>query len=271
MDDLDRIERLYGSVAEYNRSRYEDEAHRYYESLSDSEKDWLAIESNIEQDCSSMIADALSLEASAKTVAVVNDYNDKVAAFGDKRDYNIWKSIAQYKHDASNEIAGQYGLKFLDERPELGQGQFSVSYEYNDFGMIKSKYSEPMDKDTFFHMYTDMCELNRFGYSMTVSYRDTSGREPDNFGFDRDRHFICNSTLSSIRRFDFKMWDVEDKEGADIIKNIKQDYAAIKECVKAEFEQDHREDSAYDRLKREKEKMNKRSSQQSQNGFQKED
>lgn len=239
MDDLSRIEGSYGSVAEYNRVREEEANERWWNSLPKSQQDWYTIENEYQNKMYKEMHEKLSLPVTDHAKGVAADFKEKADQL-DWRDYDDRRKGTEMKHRAMQDIADAHGIGFNDNKPEVGQGQFYVTYEYSDgLGRIHSKFSSPMDKDTFMKAYTDMYEIDK---SMTVRYRDTSGREPDTWGTPRDMHYISNSSLASIRSTDFKHWGVEDPEGDAIKSETKAKYKAIVEKAKTEFDRIHAAD-----------------------------
>lgn len=228
MSDLGSIERSYGSVAEYNRSKEEADRGRGKKGQPEVTRkcEELLLQMNDE------IYEKLSVPATDEARRVAEDYQNRV------KDIDCRCSPGQethngLKHAAMQSIASQYGLKFSDKAPEPDEGQFYISYEYIENSMYHSKFSDPMDKDTFFKAYSDMYELDK---GMTVKYRDTSGKEPDKWGGVQDMHHVSNSSLASIRWYDFKQWGVDDPEGASVIRNTRAEYNARINKIKADYE-----------------------------------
>lgn len=246
MNDLDSIERSYGSVAEYNRSKDEAEAERWWSSLPKSEQNWRTIESKYQNDMYSEIDEKLTIPATDNAKSIANDYKNKTASI-DWQDYEQRRQGNTMLHEAMSSIAKSHGLSFGDKTPQPDKGQFYIQYEYIDGGQYHTKSSNPMDKDTFMNAYSDLYELDK---GMTVKYRDTSGRDPDKWGRAQDMHYVSNSSLASMRSCDFKHWDVDDPEGDAIIKDTKAKYKAIVEKAKSDFEREHAAEIESERFQR---------------------
>lgn len=238
MDDLSRIEGSYGSVAEYNRVREEEANERWWNSLPKSQQNWYEIESEYQSKMYDEITEKLSIPATDHAKEVVADFKEKAGELN-WRNYNDERKGNKMKHEAMQNIADTYGLKFNDKVPEVGQGQFYITYDYIEGGQYHYKFSDPMDKDTFMNAYSDLYALDK---GMTVRYRDTSGREPDRWGVEQDMHYISNSSLASIRSTDFRHWGVDDPEGDAIKSETKAKYKAMVEKAKTEFDRIHAAD-----------------------------
>jgi hypothetical protein len=246
MDDLSRIEGSYGSVAEYNRVKEEEANERWWNSLPKSQQNWYEIESEYQSRMHDEITEKLSIPATDHAKEVVADFKEKAGELN-WRNYNDERKGNKMKHEAMQNIADTYGLKFNDAVPEVGQGQFYITYDYIEGGQYHYKFSDPMDKDTFMNAYSDLYALDK---GMTVRYRDISGREPDRWGVEQDMHYISNSSLASIRSTDFRHWGVEDPEGDRIIKDTKAKYKEIVDKAKSDFNREHTAEIEFEKQNR---------------------
>ena len=140
MDDLSRIESIYGSVAEYNRVRFEE--NRETVELTSEEK--------LDGACKMAVYNEklrlLSGEPSNFIKELVQEWNDRVPKESDFANRNefIYAGYAYSTNktkDIVGKICGYYHVKCDEEwatfyRP--GLGQFAISVEYKESSQIYS-------------------------------------------------------------------------------------------------------------------------------------
>lgn len=233
MSDLDRIESAYGSVAEYNRSMREAESEPR---LTPAEQHWERAQDKLYDEMKEKLSARLSVPVSDKAKSIMENYW--------KESYHTDNDTAsELKNNAMSQIAEQYGVSFNDTPPMPEQGQFYASYTYTDGCRMRTKYSDAMDRDTFFGVYSDMYAA--IG-GVTTTYRDTTGRSEKGLnGTPMDLHSTYGSSLAHLRRSQFRKWGVSDPEGAAIMKQTRAEFDTSFAAARAEFERmnaDHTND-----------------------------
>jgi len=223
MDDLSRIERNYGSVAEYNRVRYEEDADTYEPSRDEQIKasnDHAVYVAKIKclDGVPSDFAKSLKSEWDAKAPKD-EDFPDRNSAIYAGYDWSKNRTL-----DVVNKICEHYGVESDDTwesyyRP--GVGKFGISVEYNDHGKIEHKHIGGLDYDTFKDVFRD---LYACGQRPSMSYE----KQPEK------PMLLSNCSLGNLRIYDLKMAGVETEES--IAKSLEEagfdEKAVIKENMK---------------------------------------
>ena len=198
-DDLSRIESIYGSVAEYNRVKWEEE-NTYEPTEEELEEDRISMEvyyAKIEK---------LNGEPSQFATDLIAEWNAKAPKEEDFADTNQYIYAGyDYAHDETLDMVSRtckhYGLT-ADEawntfyQPE--DGKFAISVEYHEHGRILSKNIGNLDLETFKTVFRDLHEM---GLYPTMNYRKNG-----------KNNIVSNSSLGSIRYGYLTRWDVETEQ-----------------------------------------------------------
>ena len=129
-DELARVERIYGSVAEYNRCMYEEE--NYYEPTEEE------------------------IAESERRMAA---YHAKIKELSGTESEFIRKLVADSEYDVVDivaRVAEHYGVE-VDEKWEtfyrVPDGKFGISVEYREHCYIKYKFIGNLDLEKFKEIY----------------------------------------------------------------------------------------------------------------------
>lgn len=167
VDELARIESIYGCVAEYNRVKWEEEAERYEptdEEIAESERQMAEYYADIER---------LNGEASDFVKELIAEWQRS------QPQYDEWNSSAYYATsrwakerclDIVAKVVDYYGIK-ADEKwvsfYEVPEDKFAIKVEYNDSCIIKSLNIGNLDLPTFKDVFRDLYEA---GLRPTMSH-----------------------------------------------------------------------------------------------------
>lgn len=224
MDDLGRIERAYGSVAEHNRAREEAESDRYERPLLPTERRFLELRNDYKNQMYAEIRKELTLPVTDRAKAIIDDYNQTMSSLDWSHGfYESRDKSREATQNAMQKVAHSHGIGFHDNVPDVKPERFYVSYEEHGGFEIRHKYSDPMDKETFMQAYTDMYCVCK---SLSARYCDKSG----------DMHCVSNIPLAEIRMDYFKTWGVEDVEQDMIEVNASAKYETLFNQAKAKLE-----------------------------------
>lgn len=155
IDELSRIESIYGCVAEYNRVKWEEENYREptEEEIAEIERQMAEYYAEIEH---------LNGEASDFVKALIAQWEPT------KPQYDEWNSAAYYRVrdwskartlDIVVKIAEYYGVKVDEEwatfyRP--AEGKYAISIEYVDGCSIKYKHIGNLNPEQFKNVFRDL-------------------------------------------------------------------------------------------------------------------
>lgn len=218
VDDLSRIESVYGSVAEYNRVKndihYQNDNvydKKHSDSLNKKHEEYLEEVAALELEPSELAKKLrLAYEDSAKKYK--NDY------------YESSKRYQVYLQDSMSQIANQYGKVFQNQNDvstEMEPGTFSISYSYGT-SQIYHNIINNLTKDEFMHIYADMGQIAT--YNRLPKYRDASPSS--------DKvHTISNTSLGELRRNEFDRWGVPNEDAHMILKKLRDDRIAKAEAI----------------------------------------
>lgn len=166
MDELARIESIYGCVAEYNRVKWEEE-NEYEPSeaeIEESERRMAEYYAEIER---------LNGEASDFVKELITEWAKS------KPQYDEWNSAAYYatsdwaKERTLNimaKVVDHYGVEISEDYStfyRVPEGKFAIKVEYNDSCYIKSLYIGNLDLPTFKKVFRDLHEA---GLRPTMSH-----------------------------------------------------------------------------------------------------
>lgn len=166
MDELSRIESLYGCVAEYNRCMWEEENYREptEEEIAESERQLAEYYAEIER---------LNGEASDFVKELIAEWAKS------QPQYEEWNSAAYYatsrwaKERCLNiveKVVDHYGVE-VDESYasfyRVPEGKFAIKVEYNDSCYIKSLYIGNLSLEQFKKVFRDLHEA---GLRPTMSH-----------------------------------------------------------------------------------------------------
>lgn len=155
VDELARIESIYGCVAEYNRCMWEEE-HEYEpteEEIAESERQMAEYYAEIKR---------LNGEPSEFIKALVEEWK------GTEPQYDEWNSSAYYRTsrwarerclDIMAKVAEYYGVTVDEEWKsfyEVPEGKYALKVEYHDSCYIKSKNIGNLDLETFKNVFRDL-------------------------------------------------------------------------------------------------------------------
>lgn len=166
MDELARIESIYGCVAEYNRCMWEEENYREPtdEEIEENERQMAKYYAEIER---------LNGEASGFVKELIAKWAKS------QPQYEEWNSAAYYATsrwakesglDIVAKIADYYGVKVDEEHTtfyRVPEGKFAIKVEYNDGCYIKSLNIGNLDLPTFKKVFRDLHEA---GLRPTMSH-----------------------------------------------------------------------------------------------------
>lgn len=167
MDELARIESIYGCVAEYNRVKWEEEAERYEPSeaqIAESERQMAEYYAEIER---------LNGEASDFVKELIAKWQQS------QPQYDEWNSEAYYRtRDWAKErclnivakVVDYYGVEMSEDYSafyRVPEGKFAIEVEYNDSCYIKSLYIGNLSLEQFKKVFRDLHEA---GLRPTMSH-----------------------------------------------------------------------------------------------------
>ena len=167
MNELARIESIYGCVAEYNRCM----AERDYEDYEPSEEEIAESERRMAEYYAEI--KRLNGEASDFVKALISQWEPT------KPQYEEWNSAAYYATskwakertlDIVTKVADHYGVKADEEWAtfyRVPEGKFGIEVEYNDTCYIKSLNIGNLDLPTFKLVFRDLHEA---GLRPTMSH-----------------------------------------------------------------------------------------------------
>jgi len=203
-DDLDRIESVYGSVAEYYRVQYEE---RYMDHDMDDHED---IERMIENEISMKIYNeqirVLDGEPSDIAEALRHKWDEKFIEISEESGFDYTKlnyAIRDFSHDKVldifDRICEHYEI-ISDEKWDSfyrpGVGMFGISVPYSDGCQIFHKNIGCLDYDLFQQVFRD---LEYTGLCPSMSYEQTEGKPI----------ILSNCSLGSIRIYDLRLAGLE--------------------------------------------------------------
>ncbi len=230
MDDLTRIESIYGSVAEYNRVRFEENQEPI--SLSATEKlnnackmaiyeEKIRLLSGTPSDfAKDLVAEWAKLEPKESDFSCRNEYIRHLHDHAAKREEYIAKKICEYHHvNCDTAWATFY-------RP--GLNQFAISVQYDSPANVVTLSIGPMSYEQFKPVF---CDLHFARLSPTMCYENK-----EEYPF-----FVSNSSLGSIRMS--YLSSVESKEELnEELKLLGFDEEEFTEKYKEEHENDYDDD-----------------------------
>lgn len=166
MDELSRIESIYGCVAEYNRCMWEEENYREptEEEIAESERQMARYYAEIER---------LNGEASDFVKELITEWAKS------QPQYDEWNSEAYYKtRDWAKErtlnivekLVDYYGVEIGEDYSSfyrVPEGKYAIKVEYNDSCYIKSLNIGNLDLPTFKLVFRDLHEA---GLRPTMSH-----------------------------------------------------------------------------------------------------
>ena len=217
MDDLDRIEAIYGCVAEYNRVR-EEEADDYREptdeEIKEAEAAHLAYEEKLR---------ILSGKPSPLAISLKSEWEARrpqEAEVWNMTEVLKWQKYSRERLFAvTAALCKHHGISH-DEKMTLRnteQGTFSISVEYHEAPYIKKWAVSDLDYEKFKALFRDLYYL---GLSPTMCYRDMNG----------ENRIVSNSSLGSLRANYLKWYGLE-KSIEEELKNAGYDETAYKEKI----------------------------------------
>ena len=224
-DELDRIESIYGSVAEYNRVRFEEDDARDYEETDEQR----AKREKMMKDYDEEI-EALQI-APTETANQLKSVFKQVCDKNDSTSYTDRDIRTKALHEAMSGIAENYGKKFeQNSYPKQKKGTFAISYQYTEGGgTVKTATVNDLDKETFMKMYADMYSL---GWTIPqTSYRDTVERKPNPWGLSQDMHSVQNISLGEMRRNYFDGWGVPNDDAHNVLDKVRSNREALAESI----------------------------------------
>ena len=166
MDELARIESIYGCVAEYNRCMWEEENYcePTEEEIAESERQMAKYYAEIER---------LNGDASDFVKALIAEWEPT------KPQYDEWNSAAYYATsrwakerclDIVEKVVDHYGVEIGEDYSafyRVPKGKYAIKVEYNDNCYIKSLNIGNLDLPTFKLVFRDLHEA---GLRPTMSY-----------------------------------------------------------------------------------------------------
>lgn len=220
MDDLARIEAIYGSVAEYNRVMEEENEGAGYEP-SEEEQFAFAADREVYNEKirildgkPSELAVSLKEEWDAKKPAETKDWNmsevRKWQAYSKERLFAVTKALCTHYGIVHNEEMSLYKTR---------EGSFAIGLEYADSPYIKSWDVSGLSYEAFKNIFRDFHYL---GLSPIMNYCDGSGKN----------HIISNSSLGRLRIHDLIWYGFETEESLENeYRKAGFDETAIRESV----------------------------------------
>lgn len=219
MDDLTRIERIYGSVAEYNRVMEEEEG-EYYEP-SEEELLELAADQEVYNEkirilngAPSEPAVSLKKQWDAKKPAKTKEWNMtevyKWQAYSKERLFAVTKALCTH-----------YGVDYQEDMSfyRIEADSFAIELEYTDSPYIKSWDINGLSYEAFKNLFRDFHYL---GLSPVMNYCDKNGKN----------HIISNSSLGGLRISDLRRYGFETEESLeDEYQKAGFDEPAYKESI----------------------------------------
>lgn len=179
-DELARIERVYGSVAEYNRCQME-EQEQYEpteEEIEESEREMEAYYAEIER---------LNGTPSNFIRKLVAEWDAKEPANDDY--YAVMKWGKERKLDIVAKVAEHYGVTVDEEWAtfyRVPENRFAIAVEYKDFCYIKSKHIGNLTLEQFKDIFRDLY------YAKLYPTMSHNGR------------YVSNCSLGNILRNDLR-------------------------------------------------------------------
>ena len=199
LDELSRIESIYGSVAEYNRVKYE-EAESDYEpfdrEIADREVDHCVYSEKIRilEGEPSDIAVKLGSEWDSKKPDLQGDWSmTHVYAwrdYGRNKLFDIMDKLCRYYCVDRNDSMSLY---------RTDPGTFAIGCEYGEDSNIKELVVSGLNYDDFKDIFRDLYSL---GCNPSVNYCNEAGIN----------HVISNTSLGSLRMNDFRYCGLESDE-----------------------------------------------------------
>ncbi len=198
-DELSRIERIYGSVAEYNRVMYE-ESQEYYEPTKEeqikSETDMTVYHEKIKRldGIPSKFSQDLAKEWKAK--------EPKESGSWTMSDVYAWQDYGRAKKlDICSKLCEHYGVELGGNFYRIEPNTFAIDVEYNDSnsGQIKNQAITGMNYEQFKNVFRDLYFAK---CSPTMNYCDAKG----------ENHILSNCSLGNLRISDFRRWGLETYE-----------------------------------------------------------
>jgi len=201
-DELAHIERLYGSVAEYNRVQMEEPYEEYEPTEEEIKEDYIKHETYNKK------IELLNGKPSNVIQGLVTAWDAKKPPDG-----NTAQEIYAIRDWASNRTVDLFDklsiYYMLTEDPfesrafyETALKTFAVSVEYSKHSRILTKSVSNLDYDTFKKFFRDLHYARCYP---TMNYVTENGK----------KHILSNCSLGSLRIYDLKMCEVETQESLD--------------------------------------------------------
>lgn len=204
MDDLSRIESVYGSVAEYNRVLYEEDLthfERSEEEIAQADNELAIYNAKIKY------LDGTPSEFASKLSSEWVSYNPQEKDFNTSSEYI--NAGYEYSKDKTvnciNAISKYYNVKFSDKADAFyspGVKRFGINVEYIDSGTIKHKFIGGLDYEMFKNVFRDLYYLN---LSPTMSLEFEPGKTT----------ILSNCSLGNLRISYLRLAGFETTESID--------------------------------------------------------
>lgn len=198
-DDLSRIERVFGCVAEYNRCKEEDGC-QYFEpseeEIQEIEADQRTYNAKIRflDGIPSRLAESLKEEWDAKKPAETGEWTMK--------EVYAWQEYGKAMLlDVVGKLCDLYGISYYDgmsiykTEPE----SFAIGCEYQESPYIKEWAVSDLTYVEFKALFRDLYYLGR---TPTMCYKDREGKS----------HILSNCSLGDLRINDLRRFGVESEE-----------------------------------------------------------
>jgi len=199
-DELAHIERIYGSVAEYNRVK-EEEAYSNYEP-SQTELIEEEIQHKVYNKKIELLNGTPSELAQQIKEKIKNKRPKQAGEFWSSADhYNACQYDRKVKFLVLKELCDVYGATFSNDKNYFATapGTFGFALEYEKDSRILTLSVKDLDYETFKKLYRDIQHIFTW---VSVCYRDESNNS----------HLVSNTSLGGLRIADFKWWGLETVE-----------------------------------------------------------
>lgn len=202
VDELARVERIYGCVAEYNRVMVEEQDE--YEP-SEAELQESAMQSDMYHEKIRL----LNGKPSEFAVKLKEFWDDKEPSRSKFEDYNDYvRSGYDYAYRKFKNVIDKfekyYNITFSDDDHNFYQTKdesFAISVEYTEHSMIKTKNLYNLDYMSFKNIFRDLYHV---GLYPTMNYR-----------CNNESHILSNCSLGNLRIYDLLYLELETREGLD--------------------------------------------------------
>lgn len=206
MDDLSRIERVYGSVAEYNRVMYEEDQIHYElseEEVKKADNDLAIYNSKIRYLNGTPSEFVIKLRREwEKLMPQEKDFKTSSEFIHAGYDYSKNKVI-----NCTDAISKYYDVKFSENAASFynpGVNKFGIKVEYIDFGEYKYKFIGGLDYEMFKNVFRDLHYLDLYP-TMILEYEPGKTEILSNCSLGYLR-------ISDLKRFGFETNDSISKE-----------------------------------------------------------